>query len=106
MRTNTDPRLPQSDDVRTLKQRLYEVFRDMATQINAMSEGMTQGASNAATEAPSSGKYAIGDFVRNKTPSELGTAGSRYVIFGWQAMVATTDTTPAVFVEQRYLTGN
>lgn len=106
MRLNTDPRLPQNDDVGKLKSRLYEIFRDVATQVNAMSEGMTQGASNAATVAPTSGKYAVGDFVRNSAPAELGTAGSKYVIFGWQALVATTDTTPAMFVQLRYLTGN
>ena len=101
MRLNTDPRLPQGDDVRQLKTRLYEIFRDVATQVNATSEGSMQGASNAATAAPTSGKYAVGDFVRNSAPAELGTAGSKYIVFGYICTVA-----PLTFVPMRFLTGN
>ncbi len=52
MRLNTDPRLPQNEDPKALKQRLYEINRDVATQVNAMSEGRIGGASNAAVAAP------------------------------------------------------
>jgi hypothetical protein len=101
MRLNTDPRLPQTDDMRSLKQRLYELFRDVSTQVNATSEGMIQGATNAATVAPTEGKYAVGDFVRNIAPAELGAAGSKYVITGWLCVAA-----PLTFVETRALTGH
>lgn len=101
MRLNTDPRLPQNEDPKALKQRLYEINRDVATQVNAMSEGMIQGASNAAAAAPTTGTYAKGDFVRNSAPSELGAASSKYVIFGWLCVAA-----PLTFVQTRFLTGN
>lgn len=101
MRLNTDPRLPQNDDPKGLKQRLYEINRDVATQVNAISEGMMQGASNAAASVPTNGTYAKGDFVRNSAPSELGTAGSKYVVFAWLCIAA-----PLTFVQMRFPTGN
>lgn len=101
MRVNTDARLPQADDVRALKQRLYENQRDMATQLNAISEGQLQGATNAAPAAPTGGVYVAGDFVRNSAPAELGTAGSKYVVFGFICTAA-----PLTFVPMRFLTGN
>lgn len=101
MRLNTDPRLPQNDDLRTLKTRLTEVFREVATQVNAVAEGTISGASNAATAAPVAGKYAVGDFVRNSAPVELGSAGSKYLVLGWTCVAS-----PLTFVQTRALTGN
>lgn len=101
MRVNTDARLPQADDMRALKNRLYELHRDVATQLNAISEGSLQGASNAATAAPTSGAYAVGDFVRNSAPAELGTAGAKYLVLGWMCVTA-----PLAFLPMRFLTGN
>lgn len=101
MRLNTDPRLPQNDDLRTLKTRLTELFREIATQVNLTSEGALGGAYNATTAAPIAGNYAVGDFVKNSAPAELGTAGSRYVIEGWVCVTA-----PLTFVQKRFLTGN
>ena len=102
MRINTDARLPQNDDPKALKQRLYEIHRDMATQLNATSEGALAGASNAATAAPTTGIYAVGDIVRNSAPSELGAASSKYVVYGFMCM----STSPLTFVPLRFLTGN
>lgn len=101
MRLNTDARLPQTEDPRGLKQRLYEINRDICTQVNQLAEGAIQAASNAAPAAPTSGTYARGDFVRNSAPAELGTGGSKYVIFGWICTAA-----PGTFLPMRFLTGN
>lgn len=101
MRLNTDPRLPQNEDMKALKQRLYEINRDVATQVNNMSEGFLQGASNAAAAAPVTGSYVKGDFVRNSAPAELGATTQKYVIFGWFCIAA-----PLTFVEMRFFTGN
>lgn len=101
MRINTDPRLPQGEDVRLLKQRLVEVHRDVATLLNQTSEGTLAAAGNALTAAPTTGNYAVGDIVRNSAPSELGTAGSKYIVFGFMCVTA-----PLTFVPLRFLTGN
>lgn len=101
MRLNTDPRLPQNEDSKALKQRLYEIHREVATQVNAMSEGFLQGASNAAIAAPTTGSYVKGDFVRNSAPVELGAATQKFVVFGWFCIAA-----PLAFVEMRFFTGN
>jgi hypothetical protein len=101
MRLNTDARLPQNEEVKALKQRIADNHKDIAQQVNAMSEGMLQGATNAAVSVPLSGNYAKGDFVRNSAPAELGAASSKYVVLGWVCIAA-----PLTFVQFRGLTGN
>lgn len=103
MKLPIDPRLPLPDDVGQLKQRLTQLLRETATQVNAVSEGRLSGAYNAATAAPTTGTWAQGDFLRNSQPAELGTAGSKYVIFAWQCIAGGT---PGTWVQLRYLTGN
>ncbi len=55
---------------------------------------------------PTSGAYEIGYFIENKTPTILGTTGSKYIINGWKRItngsnhVLNTD-----WVELRFLTG-
>ena len=101
MKLNTDARLPNADDTRSLKQRLYELVREIVTQLNALGDGAIRGCNNAATEMPTSGAYTPGDFVRNSAPQELGPPGARYVVEGWTCLAA-----PATFVQKRFLTGN
>ena len=55
------------------------------------------------TAAPTTNTWAQGDFVLNITPSELGSAGSKYVILGWSCTVAGT---PGTWLQCRTLTGN
>lgn len=98
-----DPRLPMTDDVRQLKRRLNQVFLDIARQLNLTSEGAVLGAYNGQTASPTVGTFNLGDFVRNTAPSELGTAGSKYLVTGWTCTVAGT---PGTFVQNRVLTGN
>lgn len=75
----------------------------MAQQLNALAEGELYAAHNAATTAPTTGDYAVGDQVRNSTPAEAGSGGSKYVIVGW---VCVASGTPGTWVEMRVLTGN
>lgn len=103
MKIPLDARLPTTDSVPDLKRRLTDYFRNMAAQVNAVSEGALQGTYNAATAAPSTGTYARGDFVRNAAPSELGSASSKYVVTGWLCVAAGS---PGTFVQCRSLTGN
>lgn len=103
MKISLDARLPQNDSLPELKRRLTEHLRTVAAQVNAVSEGALQGAYNAATAAPLTGTYGRGDFVRNAAPSELGSAGSKYVITGFMCVAAGT---PGTFVQCRSLTGN
>lgn len=83
--------------------RQYEakVKKDIQTQLNNLSEGMIAAKTNATTAAPTTGTYAVGDFVANSAPSELGTAGSKYIVTGWICSA-----TPNTFLQARVLTGN
>ena len=96
MKVNTTPRIVGDPA-------LVAELRTHALQINAISEGRLAGSYNAQTAAPTTGTYAQGDFIRNSAPAELGSASSKYVIFGWVCTVAGT---PGTFLQCRFLTGN
>jgi hypothetical protein len=84
---------------------LKRAMEPIIQQLNAASEGQISGVTNAATAAPTGtvATYAIGDFVRNSTPAELGAAGAKYIIFGW---VCVTAGAPGTWLQCRFLTGN
>lgn len=106
MKIDSDPRLPQvgsADYDQRLSARLYEIFRKLSQQVNGISEGSIIANTNAVTAAPTTGTWNRGDFVRNSSPSELGSAGSKYVVYGW---ICTVPGTPGTWLQQRMLTGN
>ena len=80
-------------------------FRDIASQVNAISEGRAAGHYNAQSAQPTGGYFKAGDFVRNNSPSEQGTTSGKYVVTGWLITVDGT-ASAASSVECRALTGN
>ena len=96
MKLNVTPRV--SVDAETSRW-----FKEIAQQVNAISEGRLVGYYNANTGAPTTGTYARGDTLKNSAPSELGSASSKYVITGWICTVAGT---PGTWLQMRTLTGN
>mgnify|MGYP001056524642 CR=1 FL=1 len=59
------------------------------------------------TSIPISGSYTKGDYVENTNPSELGSAGSKYILNGWKRMTTgSTHVLNADWFESRMLTGN
>ena len=96
MKLNDTPRLGLADPS------LIREFREHAKQVNGLSEGRLSATYNAQPAAPTTGAYAVGDIVRNSAPTELGTVGSKYVIFGWMCNSAS----PLTFLQLRFLTGN
>lgn len=94
---NTTPRF--NADVK-----LVEEIRRHAVQINQMTEGKIAAVHNAVSSVPTTADHAQGDFIRNSAPEELGSGGSKYVVFGWQYV----DTGGGVmgWIELRFLTGN
>ena len=78
-------------------------MRDVAHQVNALSEGRSVALYQAGSSAPTTGTFAQGDFVANNAPSELGAAGAKYVIDGWKCVAGGT---PGTWVQCRFLTGN
>lgn len=97
MKLNTSPRVASQDVALTRE------LREHAQQTNAISEGRLSGAYNAQATAPTDGTYALGDFVRNSAPAELGSSPNKYVVFGWINVAAGT---PGTFVQMRLPTGN
>jgi hypothetical protein len=82
---------------------LLRELREHATQINQLSEGRIVAHYAALTAAPTAGLWTQGDAVKNSAPSELGTAGSKYIIEAWVCVVSGT---PGTWVQKRLLTGN
>lgn len=101
MRLQDNPYIPA--EWKDAHRQLDRLYRDTAQQLNQLAEGYIQAATNAATAAPTTGTYSVGDMVRNSAPSELGAPGSKYVVLGW---VCVTAGTPGTFLQCRALTGN
>lgn len=101
MRIDQDPRLPTEFN-RSMLARLYDLFRQVAQQVNALAEGQIVAAHNAASGPPTTGTHYQGDVVRNREPAELGAAGSKYVLTGW---VCVASGTPGTWREMRAATG-
>ncbi len=103
MKIQDNPYLPAGDQAQLVRQ-LNQLIKEIGTQLNQLSEGQVVAAYNAATAAPtgSAVNYNQGDFIRNLTPTVLGTAGSQYTILGWVCTVAGA---PGTWVACRALTG-
>lgn len=101
-----DPTLPQNPESaydRLLGFSVLNSLRQIINKVNAFGDGRSSAIDNQATAAPTTGTWALGDFVKNSAPSELGTAGSRYILTGWLCI---TGGTPGTWREARVLTGN
>ena len=100
MKLDVYPRFPA--DRNLYERKLTDLWRATNQQVNQLTEGQITAVHNAATSVPTTGTFAPGDFIRNSAPSELGTAGSKYVLTGW---LCTVGGTPGTFVQCRALTG-
>lgn len=79
------------------------IVRELERQVNGVTEGYISSFHNAYTAAPTTGTWAVGDFIKNSAPAEAGSAGSKYVIIGWICAVSGT---PGTWLQCRCLTGN
>lgn len=96
MKLNITPRANVDADV-------ARWYREIARQVNALSEGQQVAFYSAAASVPTAGTWQKGDFVLNNAPAELGIATAKYLIHGWRCTVSGTSGT---WVECRFLTGN
>lgn len=102
MRLPSDPRFPGVNTPNFLTQ-LTTLYRDIAKQLNLLTEGHIQAVTNAATAIPTAGTYQQGDKIWHNMPVEAGTAGSKYVTIGFVCVAAGT---PGTWLPMRVLTGN
>ncbi len=79
---------------------LYNQRRIVDSSFDVLRDSLDGTQSNS---VPSTGINIVGDFVRNSNPSELGSAGSKYIIHGWTCVTAGS---PGVWIQNRSLTGN
>lgn len=103
MKLQDNPYLNAAAGLPALVRQLDSLYRQTATQLNQLSEGQVTATYNAATSAPTTGTYKQGDFIRNSEPTELGSAGSKYVVLGF---ICVASGEPGTWVQARALTGN
>lgn len=101
MRLEENPALPSEGAA--LNFTLKRLFLSISAKVNALADGRLTAIDNARTAAPTTGTWAIGDFVRNSAPAEAGAVGSKYIVFGW---LCTVGGTPGTWLPFRVLTGN
>jgi hypothetical protein len=83
---------------------MIEIARILEDVINRAFEGrIYQHYSAAAAPTGATVSWQVGDEVWNSTPTELGGAGSKYIIRGWKCIGAGA---PGIWREMRFLTGN
>lgn len=91
------------EDTRALSRKLVDSFRALIPKVNRLASGSFNAVDNALAAVPTTGTWATGDFIRNSSPSELGAASSKYVIYGF---ICVSGGTPGTWVQCRFLTGN
>lgn len=94
--------LLSTSEVRELARDVQGYLRAAFRKVNAMASGRAMGTDGAATAPPTTGDWALGDYVTNSAPAELGVATQKYVIRGW---ICTAAGSPGTWVQCRTLTG-
>lgn len=94
---------PNDQYLGVLNRALGRLFREMATRLDTLAYGHIEGVKAKGTASPTTGIWTQGDFYKNTNPSELGSAGSKYVLLGW---ICTVGGEPGTWLEARVLTGN
>lgn len=105
MKIDPFPRFP-ADPLHGTK-KLTQLFRDVAAQVNDLSEGKIVANYSARSSVPTTGTWNKGDFIRNSAPAEAGSAGSKYVVTGWIRLTSgSNNVLNTDWVAARVLTGN
>ena len=88
---------------------IVEPFRFRFTSITGkVNQSLDVSARTFCSDAmPTTGTWKIGDYAMKTNPSELGTAGSKYILHGWKRLTTgTTNVLNVDWFEHRGLTGN
>jgi hypothetical protein len=94
--------LSEKTDWDIVKRQLQLAWQGLTGAVNNIAEGRLS-ARYADTAAPTTRKWAQGDFVTNSAPVEAGSGGSKYIITGW---ICVTAGEPGTWKACRVLTGN
>lgn len=105
MRLDPKPRIPSEPERMAL--RLADLIQRISENVNALTEGRASALYTAQNAAPTTGTWARGDYVPNSEPAELGSASSKYVVYGWKRLTSgSANVLNTDWVEDRRLTGN
>src|SRR5687768_2784445 len=95
----------RNDWERSVIRALTDYARLVSQQVNDLAVGRRAALFNEDSVAPTSGLYGLGDFVPKKDPAEAGSAGAKYVEWGWLC-TQEGSASASSFTTVRFLTGN
>jgi len=99
--------LPYPNDDKRVPALLRESIERTNAQVNMLAEGFVHASHGARTSYPTTGTWAQGDYIRCSTPTEAGSASSKYVVLGWIRVTSGADNALNTdWLECRALTGN
>ena len=105
MRLDPLANIPSEPDA--MARKVSDLIRRSNQAVNSLVEGRAAALYAAQASYPTSGTWAVGDYVHNSAPTELGGGGSKYIVYGWKRLtsgsgnVLNTD-----WFQDRRLTGN
>ena len=105
MKLDQQPNIPADPD--GMRRRLTDLIKRTNEKVNALIEGRASALYAAQSSVPTTGTWAIGDYVHNSAPAELGTTPNKYVVYGWKRLTSgSANVLNTDWVADRRLTGN
>lgn len=87
MRLPDNPPLPSGSDLRALTVQVQTLMRQVAQQVNGLTDGRMSAFTTAMPSVPTTGTWSAGDKVKNSNVAVLGPDGAKYVVDGWLCVV-------------------
>jgi len=104
MKLDPQPSIPADAD--GMRRRLSDLIKRTNEKVNALIEGRASALYAAQTSYPTTGTWAVGDYVHNSAPAEVGTTPNKYVVYGWKRLTnGDSNTAGTDWVEDRRATG-
>lgn len=86
MKLDQNPNIPADAD--GMRKRVTDLFKRTNEKVNALIEGRASALYAARSSVPTTGTWAIGDYVHNSAPAELGTTPNKYIVYGWKRLTS------------------
>jgi len=105
MKLEQNPNIPGDAD--GMRRRVSDLLKRTNEKVNALVEGRASALYAAQSSVPTTGTWAVGDYVHNSAPVQAGATPNKYIIHGWKRLtsgsgnVLNTD-----WFEDRRFTGN
>lgn len=105
MKLDPQPNIPA--DAEGMRRRLSDLIKRTNEKVNALIEGRASALYAAQSSYPTTGTWAVGDYIHNSAPTEAGSASSKYIVYGWKRLTnGSSNVLNTDWFQDRRLTGN